>query len=78
MNLTDAIFILDFLFQNGRTPSCMDAADCDDNGEIEITDAIAILQFLFMGGSMPAAPGPVECGRDPDLDELSCAEYDAC
>ena len=38
VNITDGIFVLNFLFLGGPDPSCMDAADADDSGATNITD----------------------------------------
>jgi hypothetical protein len=56
----------------GTKPSCMDAADADDSGALDLTDAIYVLQFLFMGGTKPPAPGPDACGPDPAGTSLGC------
>ena len=53
VQLTDGIYILNFLFLGGAAPICGDAADADDNGSIQLTDGIFILNFLFLGGSDP-------------------------
>jgi hypothetical protein len=74
LDLTDAIFTLQFLFMGGTTPTCMDAADSDDSGKLDLTDAIYSLQFQFMGGPPPAAPGPTTCGPDPTPDD----QYTEC
>ncbi|MBI4582979.1 MAG: hypothetical protein HY717_03000, partial [Planctomycetes bacterium] len=50
--------------------ACPDAADVDDNGELEITDAIRILTYLFLGDDPPPFPGPRACGGDPTADTL--------
>lgn len=71
VDLTDAVFILNWLFKGGETPKCLDAADADDNGQVGITDAIRILSFLFKGGASPELPYP-EAGTDPTEDELNC------
>jgi len=76
-NLTDGIFVLSFLFTGGDTPACMDSADVDDTGNIEITDGISILNFLFIGGAPPPSPYP-DCGEDETDDGLDCAEFDSC
>ena len=68
INITDGIFILNFLFLGGPNPPCEDAADADDSNAINITDGIYVLNFLFLGGPDPAAPYP-DCGTDPDEDE---------
>ncbi len=71
VDLTDAVFILNWLFKGGETPKCLDAADVDDSGNVGITDAIKLLNFLFQGEQAPPAPYP-EAGVDPTEDTLSC------
>jgi hypothetical protein len=79
LDLTDAIFTLQFLFMGGKAPDCKDAADTDDSGKLDLTDAIASLQFQFMGGAAPAAPGPTTCGPDPSAgDEYTVCDYTKC
>ena len=81
IDLTDGLVTLNFLFTDGLSPGCMDAADTDDSGGLEISDAIVVFSYLFTGGSSPGAPVPSEpgyvaadCGPDPaDDDELDCA-----
>jgi hypothetical protein len=78
INITDGIFILNFLFLGGATPICRDAADADDSGSTNITDGIFVLNFLFLGGDDPFAPYPA-CGADPTADEQSCeAAHPSC
>ncbi|MEC8935019.1 MAG: hypothetical protein VX958_06095, partial [Planctomycetota bacterium] len=68
--ISDAVFILNYLFTGGRAPGCMKAADVNDTGVVDLTDAVYLLNYLFIGGAAPAEP--VECGEDPTEDELSC------
>jgi len=68
--ITDPIVVLNYLFQGGATPRCLDAADADDNGAIEITDPIKVLNFLFLAGLEPDFPGTRRCGPDPTFDRL--------
>ena len=63
VQLTDGIYILNFLFLGGEAPGCYDSADADDNGAVQMTDGIYILNFLFLGGATMPAPYP-ECGTD--------------
>jgi hypothetical protein len=62
--------MLAYLYQGGAL-ECLDAADVDDNGKLEITDPIRLLTYLFLGGSPPPAPFP-ETGMDPTQDSLDC------
>ncbi len=82
LQLTDGIFILNFLFLGGGTPGCTESADADNNGSIQLTDGIFILNFLFLGGDATPAPGALACGLDPDeagtfLDS-GCEDYSSC
>ena len=71
VNLTDAIYLLSYLFQGADIPVCPDGGDFDDNGRINLTDAIVTLNYLFRGGGPPAAPFPLP-GQDPTADGLQC------
>jgi len=71
VDLSDAVFILNFLFLGGPAPLCRDSADADDKGDVNLTDAIYILAFLFQGG--PAIPEPYpDPGPDTTEDSISC------
>jgi len=76
-NISDAIFILSYLFSGGDDPDCVKSTDLNDNSTVDIADAIYILGFLFSEGAPPAAPFEV-CGEDPTEDELTCESFDAC
>jgi hypothetical protein len=56
---------------------CLDAADSNDSGAVDISDAVYSLQFLFIGGPAPKSPFP-ECGMDPFLDDLTSESFSAC
>ncbi|MBI4602819.1 MAG: hypothetical protein HY721_12755 [Planctomycetes bacterium] len=74
-NLSDAVFVLNFLFLGGATPSCMEAADTNGDGLRNISDGIYLLSFLFLGGPAPPAPFP-DCG---DLGpEADCTGFPPC
>jgi hypothetical protein len=89
INITDAIFLLGYLFQGTATPPCIDAADVDDlgAGAANITDAIFLLGWLFQGTDKPPAPAPAQaayevpgdCGPDPTGDDgMDCAAFEPC
>ena len=79
LNITDGVYVLNYLFLGGPEPPCHDAADSDDNGALNITDGVRILNYLFLGGPAPPAPGPDTCGPDatPE-DELPACVYESC
>jgi len=77
-NIADPIFILNFLFATGPSPTCEDACDANDDGGFDVSDPVLLLGALFLGEPPPDAPWPF-CGIDPaGGDALDCAQYPAC
>lgn len=75
VNVTDAVSIAHYLFLQGPAPVCMDSADSNDDGLLDISDPVYLLFYLFIGNSPPPpAPFP-EAGIDPTFrDNLGCQE----
>lgn len=70
--LVDALFLLDYSFTGGATPSCLDAIDVDDDGALNgLVDTLYLLDFQFTGGPQPPLPFP-DPGPDPTPDTISC------
>ncbi|MCA8962980.1 MAG: hypothetical protein KDC38_20800, partial [Planctomycetes bacterium] len=67
-----AVTLLTILFIGGVAPSCVDAADSNDDGAVDVADAIHLLGYLFSGTAAPPAPGATTCGVDPSADALGC------
>ena len=61
VNITDAVCMLEWLFQGGKEPDCAAATNADGTEDVNLTDPIHLLLHLFAGGPAPAAPFPV-CG----------------
>jgi hypothetical protein len=76
-NLADVIFLLGYLFASGAEPSCLKAADNNDDGKLDIADAVRLLGWLFRGAAPPLAPFGA-CGADPTADNLSCESPPGC
>jgi hypothetical protein len=76
VNLSDAIFLLHYLFLGGPEPSCRATGDTDDIGVLDVSSALRILVHLF-GGLDPPRPPFLSCGVDADL-YLSCESYPPC
>ncbi|OUU24235.1 MAG: hypothetical protein CBC13_03900 [Planctomycetia bacterium TMED53] len=74
VDLADALYLLDYQFNAGQTPPCLDACDFNDDGNIDISDGINLLGYLFMSQAPPPDPGPLECGVDSSPDTLDCME----
>ena len=78
LNITDGVFVLNYLFLGGPEPPCQDSADANDDNQLNIPDGVFILNDLFLGGTTPPAPGPDACGPDPSADELPLCNYTTC
>jgi hypothetical protein len=75
VSISDALMLRRWLLNGDRAPLCLDAADLDDSGTVEILDAFYVLNHIHLGGSPPPPPFP-EPGPDPTADGLGCEEYD--
>ena len=75
INVADAVFGLEYLFDSGPGPACSKALDANDDGVLNIVDPIAILRSLFAGAPLP---GPDACGFDESDDSLTCEENPLC
>lgn len=71
LDVSDALTTLDYLFRGGVSILCLDAADANDDGELNIVDPIAVLYSLFVTGEAlpPPTDGP---GEDLTADSLDC------
>ncbi len=57
VDLSDLIYLVNYLFLGGPEPACEQAANVngDAGGAIDLSDLIALVNFLFLGGAGPAA-----------------------
>jgi hypothetical protein len=93
LDLSDAVFVFNYLFGGGREPTCIDAADSNDDEKLDISDGVFTLNFLFQGGLPPksafhlsyqgCALDLTPAGPDPGKTEdpktiLSCKSYNGC
>jgi hypothetical protein len=72
--------MLGYLFaDNASVGACLDAADVNDSGDVDIADAVYTLSYLFADGPAPAPPF-AGCGEDQIPDELTCDTFrrEAC
>jgi len=72
IDLSDAIFILNFFFTGGDAPLCEDAADANDDGVLDISDAVKIMGVSFLGETLPIGTRFGEFQSDPTADSLGC------
>ena len=70
--IVDAAFLFYWQFSaSAPSPQCMDAADANDDGAVNVADSIYLLSLGFIGG--PGLPLDPDCSVDSTPDALSCA-----
>ncbi|MDH3891231.1 MAG: hypothetical protein OEV49_09115 [candidate division Zixibacteria bacterium] len=67
-DISDLVYLVDFMFTGGPPPPCFDEADMDASGSIDISDLVYLVDFMFTGG-----PPPLECTSSA----VFIDEYDA-
>jgi hypothetical protein len=79
-SLADIHYIQRFLFVGGSRPECMNAADADDDGNVDIDDGLAILRHFAKGSSIPSPfpnPGPDPTENEPRPMGVNATECDS-
>ncbi len=56
VNISDAVFIINYIFIGGETPYPIEAADANGDRSCNVSDAVFIINHVFIGG-----PAPVAC-----------------
>jgi uncharacterized repeat protein (TIGR01451 family) len=50
LNVSDVIYIINYLFKNGPPPTPVEAADVNCDGKVNVTDVVYFINYLFKGG----------------------------
>ncbi len=53
INVSDAVYIVNFIFVQGAPPDPMEAADVNCDGDVNVSDAVWIINSIFTGGNLP-------------------------
>jgi hypothetical protein len=79
VNISDAVFTLGFLFLDGASPACPDAADVNNDGTLDISDPVMGLNYLFVSSLVPedSPPNLGICGPDSG-ESLGECDYTHC
>lgn len=70
IDVSDTVYLLNFLFVSGPALNCDKAGDVNDDGTLDVSDSVYLLNFLFVSGD--PIPAPVACDVDPTADALTC------
>ena len=58
ITISDAVFLITYIFAGGAAPYDIAAGDADCNGVISISDAVYLINYIFGGGAPPCAGCP--------------------
>jgi hypothetical protein len=58
VNVSDAVYLLNYIFAGGPEPDPPAAGDVDCNAIVNISDAVYLLAYVFAGGPEPCANCP--------------------
>jgi hypothetical protein len=53
VNVSDGVYIINYVFTGGFVPVTMAAGDVNCDGECNVSDAVAIINYVFAGGNAP-------------------------
>ena len=76
LNLTDGVFLLNYLFLQGPRPPCEAACDSGGDGQLNLTSGVFLLNYLFLQGPSLPAPFP-DCGSSAG-EPLTCQGPTGC
>jgi len=53
VNISDAVFVIAYIFSGGAQPEPLLSADADCSGGVNISDAVYLIAYIFSGGPVP-------------------------
>ncbi len=58
ISISDAVYLINFIFAGGPAPNPMLSGDADCSNAISISDAVYLINYIFAGGPAPCAACP--------------------
>jgi hypothetical protein len=53
INVSDAVFLINYVFIGGSAPDPLELGDANCDGSVNVSDAVWIINFVFIGGNAP-------------------------
>ncbi|MBD3218241.1 MAG: choice-of-anchor D domain-containing protein, partial [candidate division Zixibacteria bacterium] len=53
VNVSDAVYIINFVFIGGDPPVPYEAGDANCDGNVNVSDAVHVINYVFIGGNAP-------------------------
>ncbi len=54
LDISDLVYLVDYMFTGGPEPPCFEEADVNCDGALDITDLVYLVDYMFTGGPPPA------------------------
>ena len=58
VTISDAVYLINYIFSGGPAPNPLLSGDADCNGIVTISDPVYLINFIFSGGPAPCAACP--------------------
>lgn len=55
INVSDAVYIINYVFVDGTSPDPLCMADANGDGPVNVSDAVYIINFVFVDGNAPVS-----------------------
>jgi hypothetical protein len=55
IDISDLVYLVDYMFTNGPVPPCLDEADMNGDLAIDISDLVWLVDYMFTNGPPPVA-----------------------
>ena len=56
VNISDAVYIINYVFSGGPTPMPLESAEVNCDGKVNVSDAVYLINYVFQGGNDPGDP----------------------
>ena len=79
VNVSDAVYLINYIFSNGNPPVDMSSADVNNDCKVNVSDAVCIISYVFGGGVTELVRGcqhdEVTGFCDMEMEQSSTSEY---
>lgn len=58
VSISDAVYLINYIFSGGPAPNPLEAGDVDCSGTVTISDAVYLINYIFASGAAPCANCP--------------------
>ncbi len=55
VNITDVIFLINYLYKNGKAPSPLFLGDVNCDNEVNISDIVYLINYIYQNGTVPCS-----------------------